>query len=209
MFCGFADTMSYSKPEQMADQQFYVGAEQGGVAALACRVQGSPPPSLSWFRVHSNLLQPVTSPGPAPGPAPSRGQNLLSVEVKIGLAGDNGTVARPPASLTPASDPGHRLQVSFGSSSQLGACFDCSVPGPRAARVSRRVQPACPGESDARVRGLLQPVPRGGPLQPVHQRLLLLARLHGVHQVPPPQPTSHPQRPVVTVSRYSRYSILP
>ena len=62
--------MSYSKPEQMADQQFYVGAEQGGVAALACRVQGSPPPSLSWFRVHSNLLQPVTSPGPAPGPAP-------------------------------------------------------------------------------------------------------------------------------------------
>ena len=70
MFCGFADTMSYSKPEQMADQQFYVGAEQGGVAALACRVQGSPPPSLSWFRVHSNLLQPVTSPGPAPGPAP-------------------------------------------------------------------------------------------------------------------------------------------
>ena len=148
-------------------------------------------------------------PAPGPGPAPSRGQNLLSVEVKIGLGGDNGTVARPPASLTPASDPGHRLQVSFGSSSQLGACADCSVPGPRAARVSGRVQPACPGESDARVRGLLQPVPRGGPLQPVHQRLLLLARLHGVHQVPPPQPTSHPQRPVVTVSRYSRYSILP
>ena len=92
--------------------------------------------------VHGDSIKYKHEACPGPGPAPSRGQNLLSVEVKIGLGGDNGTVARPPASLTPASDPGHRLQVSFGSSSQLGACSDCSVPGPRASRVSRRVQPA-------------------------------------------------------------------
>ena len=53
------DTMSYSKPEQMNDQEFYISVEQGNVAALPCRVQSVPPPSLSWFHVNSNLLQPV------------------------------------------------------------------------------------------------------------------------------------------------------
>ena len=55
----FADTMSYSKPEQMNDQEFYISVEQGNTAALPCRVQSVPPPTLSWFHVNSNLLQPV------------------------------------------------------------------------------------------------------------------------------------------------------
>ena len=53
------DTMSYSKPEQMEDQEFYISVEQGKTAALPCRVQAVPPPTLSWFHVNSNLLQPV------------------------------------------------------------------------------------------------------------------------------------------------------
>ena len=32
---------------------------QGQTAALPCRVQSVPPPTLSWFYVNSNLLQPV------------------------------------------------------------------------------------------------------------------------------------------------------
>ena len=35
---------------------------QGQTAALPCRVQSVPPPTLSWFYVNSNLLQPVTHP---------------------------------------------------------------------------------------------------------------------------------------------------
>ena len=54
------DSMSYSKPEQMTDQEFYISVEQGNTAALPCRVQGTPPPTLSWFHVNSNLLQPVS-----------------------------------------------------------------------------------------------------------------------------------------------------
>ena len=54
------DTMSYSKPEQMSDQEFYISVEQGQTAALPCRVQSVPPPTLSWFYVNSNLLQPVS-----------------------------------------------------------------------------------------------------------------------------------------------------
>ena len=75
-------------------------------------------------------------PAPGPGPAPSRGQNLLSVEVKIGLAGDNGTVAQPPASLTPASDPGHRLQVSLEAVASWVHVLTvpCQAPGLRACR---------------------------------------------------------------------------
>ena len=69
--------MSYSKPEQMNDQEFYISVLQGQTAALPCRVQSVPPPTLrsglnifsllyqifsvcSWFHVNSNLLQPVS-----------------------------------------------------------------------------------------------------------------------------------------------------
>ena len=38
--------MSYSKPEQMNDQEFYISVQQGGTAALPCRVQSTPPPTL-------------------------------------------------------------------------------------------------------------------------------------------------------------------
>ena len=38
--------MSYSKPEQMSDQEFYISVQQGGSAALPCRVQSVPPPTL-------------------------------------------------------------------------------------------------------------------------------------------------------------------
>ena len=42
----FLDTMSYSKPEQMNDQEFYISVLQGQTAALPCRVQSVPPPTL-------------------------------------------------------------------------------------------------------------------------------------------------------------------
>ena len=38
--------MSYSKPEQMNDQEFYISVLQGQTAALPCRVQSVPPPTL-------------------------------------------------------------------------------------------------------------------------------------------------------------------
>jgi hypothetical protein len=42
----FTDTTSVTRPEQMSDQEFYISVEQGGTAALPCRVQSSPPPTL-------------------------------------------------------------------------------------------------------------------------------------------------------------------
>lgn len=51
--------MSYTKPEQTTDQEFYISVEAGATAALPCRVQSVPPPTLSWFLVAANLLQPV------------------------------------------------------------------------------------------------------------------------------------------------------
>ena len=46
LYCNISDTMSYSKPEQMSDQEFYISVQQGGTAALPCRVQSTPPPTL-------------------------------------------------------------------------------------------------------------------------------------------------------------------
>lgn len=48
--------MSYSKPEQMNDQEFYISVQQGGTAALPCRVQSTPPPTLRSAVSNGNAL---------------------------------------------------------------------------------------------------------------------------------------------------------
>ena len=177
----------------------YAAGDPAGAAAAERALHPRRP--LRARRQHQVQARGLPRPRQRPQPAQCRGQDRPRRGQRD--SGAASSLAHTGLGLRPQA-PG-RAQVELqadGSSMQLysqGACADCSVPGPRAASVPRRVQPACAGESDPCVRGLLQPVPRGGHLQPVHQPLLLLPRLHGVHQVPPPQPTSHSQRPVDTV----------
>lgn len=51
--------MSYSKPEQMNDQEFYISVLQGQTAALPCRVQSVPPPTLRSEILFPNIFMVV------------------------------------------------------------------------------------------------------------------------------------------------------